>query len=277
MARFFFALLRIISEEDLHPFQITFLFTLFSLFFVSIWVLKSKDGISSLKTKKTPLFALRGILELSGFLLSMYSIKFIPLPAFSALGFINPILTAILAIFLLREKSDRHDWIALFGGFIGVMIIIRPSGEGLEFEAIYRVLSMVFFAFCGIVIKKLTKTESVIKIVFYDIIFFTIFSAPLAFIYWKEVSLSNWGILGTIGLLAFLMQILISKAFHKADVTKLMPFYFVELVFSSVIAYFVFDEIITVWTAIGAVIIMKSVIYCGYKSKQNKTPPSPII
>lgn len=269
----FTALLRVASESGYDAFQVIFLYNLITLSLVILWMYKNNHSIAFLKTGKFTLFGVRGMLEFCGFALMCYSVKFIPLPAFASLGFVEPILASIAAVILLKEKASWQKFISLLGGFIGAMVIINPIGYGIETEALYRLLATLIFALSAVTIKKLTNTETIMRIVFYAVFFTTVFSAPFAFKSWQPPSLEGWGIFAVMGVLFFIVQITISQAFRKANLSDIMPFYFAELLFSSVIAYFAFDEMINIGTVIGAVIIIKSAIVGAYKTKK----PAPAV
>jgi drug/metabolite transporter (DMT)-like permease len=244
-----------------HPFQIVFFYNLTGLLFYlpSVWRRHIHLG-----TTKHRLFLLRGVLEFMGFSLSITGLTMLPMPVHTSLSFISPLFGSLAAVLILREQNNMHRWVSLLIGFAGVLIVSRPGAASADIPLEYVgcvLLAALSFAFCGITIKKLTATEPTGRIAFYMMLVTAIIAAPFAFQVWKPVDMQALPFLLALGGMVAAVQFTVSLAYSKADVTVILPFNFMNLVWSSLIAYFVFGQMVDGWTILGGFIIVVAAVY----------------
>ena len=257
-----FTVVRILSEQGLHAFQLVFFYNAVALVLLLPIVLN--DGLASLKTTRRPMkfYCLRAVFEFAAFSLSFYALTLIPLPTHTAISFMTPLFATLIAVLFMREHSTVHTWMALLTGFSGMLLITRPGMEGgAPAGGLVMLMAALVFGMCGPVIKVLTRTEAPNTIAFYMLSLTMLISIPFAASVWVMPEGSQWGWIFLIGALSLGQQILIAIALKNAPIPVLMPFNFVSLILSSLLAYFVFHELIDVWTLLGAVIIIISSIY----------------
>ena len=114
--------------------------------------------------------------------------------------------------------------------------------------------------------------------VFYLTGLMALLSLPAMFFVWKTpVSLEQWGWLFLTGVIFLVNAIAISNAFKHADVGVLMPFDFMGMVFTAIIAYLAFDEVIEFWTAIGSVVIVLSSLYIARREMKKSKEPHAVV
>ena len=255
-------------SPDFHTFQIVLCYNFFALLCFGPWLLK--HGTRSLKTTKLKLFGVRAILEFLSFSLSFYALTKIPLPMHTSLLFVTPIFGTIVAVALLKEKPTTYSYLCIASGFIGVLIITRPGMEGLNIGVIFALLAAVGFALCGNTIKILTRTESSSVIAFYMLLMSSVISLPFGLYDWKNPTMEGWLWLMIIGVLAYSQQLAVAAALSKVPYTTVIPLNFAQLVFVSIIAYVIFDELIDLWTVAGATIIIAGTLFNAYMSSKTK-------
>jgi len=259
---------RVLTKE-IHPMQLVCM----SMFIGSIFLLlKLRNmGFHHIKTDKHKLYIIRAILEFSAFSMVYYAVSTMPLPIFQALTYTNPPLATLMAILVLKEKATKNTWLALLIGFIGMLIIVRPGIEPYVQGPILMVTAMSIFAVAGTIIKILTRTEQPIVIAFYMMPLTFLVSLPFAIYNWQSFPLSLVYLVFFHGFLSFTQQVAVTKALSKADIVTIIPITFSSLIFTSIIAYLFFDEIIDIYTIIGAVVILYGTIHCSVKtSRLNK-------
>jgi drug/metabolite transporter (DMT)-like permease len=258
-----------------HPFQIVFFYCLTGLMFYlpSLW-----RRHLSLKTSQPKLFLLRGILEFTGFSLSITGLTMLPMPVHTSLSFTSPLFGSLAAVLLLREPNNIHRWISLLIGFCGVLIISRPGSQAAHIPLEYVgcvLLAALSFAFCGITIKKLTATEPNGRIAFFMMVMTAFVASPFAYGVWQPVTESAIPYLLAMGAMVAAVQFTVSLAYSKADVTVILPFNFLNLVWSSLIAFFIFDQVVDGWTFIGGLIIVGAAVYgIRYAGRTNVSATS---
>ncbi len=257
--------------SELHVFQIVFFCMGGALLLRLPWLVKV--GVGRLKTTRMKLFLLRPVLEVAGFSLLFSAVVIMPLPQVSALIFMTPVLITVLAVVILREESSLYTWLSLLTGFVGVLIIVRPDVEGVNIGAVYVLLASLCYASCGIIIRSLSRTETPRKIVFYMMLFTAPLSLALALPVWQTPSweMAPWCV--ALALLFLWLQLSVTYAIRAAPLTDIMPYAFTRIIFTAILAYAFFGEVVEVWTVLGAAIILGSAVVGMRRQRFNKVMP----
>ena len=114
----------------LHPFEVTFFRCLFSLFVMLPFIIRS--GPSLLATPKVGFYTLRAVVGLVSMLSWFYGITIVPLATATAVNFTAPLFATMAAAMILHEDVRFRRWAAVVIGFIGVLVIMRPSRESID-------------------------------------------------------------------------------------------------------------------------------------------------
>ncbi len=239
--------------------------TLAFVFFIS-YCLYKKDIP---KTNKYHLHLLRCILGISSGMLLFYCLPLMSLNKATAITFTGPMFSTIAAMIFLREKTTIHRTIGLLVGFIGVLIILRPGTEAFNpISALLLIVPMIW-GLTDVTIKKLITTESTNSLLFHMVVIMMVFSIPLGVFFWHTPSVEEWVLCAALALFHLGNFTTISKAFKRADISVLMPFEFFRLVFSSIFAYLIFDEVVTLAIISGSLVIVGSSIYVARKESKR--------
>ncbi len=245
-------------SQDFHVLFIVMVRNFFALIFFVPQLIKNHKLV--LQTNKFHLHAIRGTVGLASMIMWFYAISVIPLSQAVSISFIIPILTTLAAILILKEKVKSNSWLAIFIGFIGILIILRPGFR--EFNPAYFLIfgSVSLWAVSNIVIKMMIRTEKPKTIVAHMALIMLICSIPLAFPYMQPLDLKSlvWFVL--LGLLSNLTHFSISLSYEKSDLSKVQPFDFTRLIFTSIIAYFAFGERFDFWVFVGSFVILFGVM-----------------
>ena len=262
---------------DMHAFQLVFFYNILGLMFFLPF---ARKHCKDFKTNRKELYWLRAVLEFAAFSLVFAALAFLPLPVHTALSFTSPLFGSIAAILILKEPNSIHRWVALVVGFLGVIMIAgseSDTGEGIMhvFDHInpytwYMIGSALLFALCGVCIKKLTQTEPSARIAFYMMFMTTIVSAPFAIWQWQHVASGAWPFLLLIGVLVAGVQYAVSQAYSKGDMTLILPFFFVNLLWSALFGWLFFSEMLRPHTVYGAVVILGASFYAAYMAKREE-------
>ena len=151
------------------------------------------------------------------------------------------------------------------------MIIIRPGIDEFSIASFIVLFSTFLWALAAVVIKKLSDTESPEAITFYMTLFITPLALPLAIIFWQDVRPSDFIWFAFIGLTANLSHLALNKALSKAELTAILPFDFIRLIFIGILAYVIFGDKTNIYDVIGAAVIIFSSIYIARRTtKQSR-------
>lgn len=256
------------SSVELHTAQIVFLRNLFSLFILAPWVMM--NGVKVLKTNRASSHFWRGTVGVVGMHLWFYSVTHLPLNEATALSFTAPIFTAIFAIAFLGERAGWHRWSAILIGFVGAMVIIRPSPDHMNWEMLVVPAATSIWAIAGMLVKSLTKTEPPNRIVFYMALVMTVWSLPGAVYHWQTPTFYTLLMVFAVALASTAAHLALVNAYARADVVLLMPFDFCRLIFTGIFAYIAFGETSDEWTWAGGLIIVGSAAYIAHREAIRK-------
>ena len=259
-------LVRFVSEV-LPPFQIAFFRNVFGLAFLLPLLMRSRFAI--LRTKQIGLHALRGVINMAAMLMFFTALSISPIAKVTALGFTAPIFMAILAVLVLGERFRIYRWSAIFLGFVGMLIILRPGLVAIDTGALLVTGSAALWAVAMIIIKIQSRTESSLTIVAYMGIFLGVFSIAPALWVWQPFGLKTLGLMVLIGLFGSIAQMAISQSLKETDPTALMPFDFLKLIWTAMIGAWFFAEIPDIYTWIGATIIFLSGLFIAFRERNS--------
>jgi drug/metabolite transporter (DMT)-like permease len=164
---------------------------------------------------------------------------------------------------LLGEQVGVRRWSAVVVGFMGVLLMTRPGAEALAPGALLALSGAVFYALAMISIRKLSRTEHPTAIVFYFTLFATLAAAAsLPFGQWvTPKSLTDLGLLITIGLIGGFAQFAMTHAFRLAPIAIVAPFDYLAVVFAMVLGYAVWGDLPDAWILGGAAVVILSGLY----------------
>jgi len=257
-------LVRFVSEV-LPPFQIAFFRNIFGLAFLLPLLMRSRFAI--LRTKQIGLHALRGVINMAAMLMFFTALAISPIAKVTALGFTAPIFMAILAVLVLGERFRIYRWSAIFLGFVGMLIILRPGLVAIDTGALLVIGSAALWAVAMIIIKIQSRTESSLTIVAYMGIFLGVFSIAPAVWVWQPFGLQTLGFMVLIGLFGSIAQMAFSESLKETDSTALMPFDFLKLIWTAMIGVWFFSEIPDIYTWIGATVIFLSGLFIAIRER----------
>ncbi len=267
LASVLIALVRVLSAE-FHIFFIVMMRNLFGLLFFAPQILSDYKGV--FKTNKIKLHLFRGVNGLLSMFIWFHVVTVLPLSEAVSISFIIPILTTVAAVVVLKEKVKSRTWTASFIGFIGILIILRPGFKEFNNAYFYSFASVILWIASNLVIKVMTKSEKPQTIVAYMSLVMLVCSIPFALPYFEPINFENFLWLALLGLVSNLLHICISSSYAKADLSYVQPFDFTRLIFTAIISYFAFGEVIDFWVIFGSIVILIGVILVVPKRPNSK-------
>ena len=251
---------------DLHPFQIAFFAAFFGLLAMLPWLFRY--GFRPLRTEKFGLYVVRGVLSVVGTLAVFYALSVTPLATVTALNFTMPIFTILLAMVLFKERVGTAKWVAILFGFAGVFVILRPGIVAVDTGALLVIAGSLLFAIIILIIKVLTRTDSVVTITFFSVLLrVPLALVPALFVWqWPDGRQLLWlaamGIVGTLSTFAF------TQALKEVETSVVSPMFFLQLIWAAAIGYIFFAEVPGVFTWAGGAMIISSVSYMAYRESR---------
>ncbi len=231
---------------------------------------------SALRTRHPGLQFLRGAFSLGAMLCGFTALLHIPLADVTALGFAKVLFVTIGAVIVLHEKVGTRRWIATAIGFVGVLIMLRPSGDGIGYYYLLTLIGALFGAGITITVRVLAKSELTETILFYQAVFLILALAVPTLLWWVQPDMRQWGLIALIGITGTGGQYLITRAHQTGQASALAPLEFVRLLVATAIGYLIFAELPDGTTFVGAAIVVGATVYTMHRNSARGRPtPSP--
>ena len=210
------------------------------------------------KTKKPFLHLKRCAAGLIAIVAIFIALRKLPLATVVSISFAAPIFTTILSIFLLREKVGLYRWLAVLVGFIGIIVISEPGFSSMNIYYFYPIIFCLGLSYVAIAIKQLSVSEPVWLISFYfsiSIMILSFFTIPQG---WLWPSIKDLFLLSLLGILGGLANLWLTQSYKFSDVSLVTPLKYLALVFAIIFGYLIWDEIPTLRTLIGSLLVIIS-------------------
>jgi drug/metabolite transporter (DMT)-like permease len=264
--------IRAVSAE-LHPFEIAFFRNAFGLAFMLPFLIHA--GLRMARTHAPGRLLLSSVGHLVAMLGYFWAAAHMPLAELTALVFTKPLFATVGAALILHEVVRGRRWSAIAAGFLGVVLVVRPDLGALSPHAAAALLSALASAAGVLMVKQLTRHTPLATIVLYQTLFLTALSLPPALVDWRWPGVEAWLLLAMIGGLGTLTWLCFTRAFALADASAVMPFEFLKLPFTAVLAYLLFAEVPSLWTWVGALVIFGSTFYIA-RREAGAARPRPV-
>ena len=211
-------------------------------------------------------------------LCEIYGIKFTSSGIAAIIISTIPITTAIANFFYLKEKLTPVNLLGILISFLGIGVVIIDKSFGLYASYIgvlFLAGAVLAATISGFILKKLTKFYTIPTIITYQNIFSALMFTPFAIYYFKEITTVHFSgenifSLFSLAILASIVAFsLYTYGITKIGLTKTMVFTNLIPIFTVIIAYFYFKELITTQKIIGMIIVITG-LFLSQKKMSNK-------
>jgi len=259
-------LIRFATEEN-HPFEVAFFRTIFVLLIFLPFVVK--NGFKTLKPNNIKLQSYRAIIGSVAMLCMFYGLSITELAKATALMFTVPIFATILAIIFLKEVVGIRRWSAMFVGFFGALIVLRPDIE-LGFGPLLILCGSLMWSSSVLMAKKLTQTDSTLSITFWQAAGLIPATFVLATQVWEWPNLNQLFMFLLIAIAGTLTHWFLNEALKRAEISALLPLDYLRLIWSVSLGFIFFNEIPPAGLWLGAALILGASTYIGVRQVKKK-------
>ena len=223
------------------------------------------------QTKRPGLHSLRCISGLIAIIAIFIALRKLPLATVVSISFAAPIFTTIFSIFLLSEKVGIYRWLAVLVGFVGILIITEPGISDLNIYYIFPIIFCLGLSYVAITLRQLSSTEPVWLISFYFSLAITLLSFLTIPYGWVMPSFNHFLLLSLIGIFGGVSNLWLSQSYKYSEVSLVTPLKYLALVFAIIFGYFIWGEIPTIKTLVGAfLVIISTLIIFRRENYKNK-------
>ena len=249
-----------ILTADLNPFQIVWFRQ--SGLMIGVLIMLSLRGFHLLRTPNPGLQIGRGMAAVVSACCFMFAIAYVPLADATAVSFVAPFILTVLGALFLKEPVGLRRWAAVFVGFIGMLIVIRP-GMGVFHPAIGLViLAAAAFALRQALSRWLSGADGVATTVAYTSLTSSLILTLVQPFIWETPDTARlWLLIGGMTLCAAAGEILVIRALDIAQAVALAPVHYTLILWSTFYGFIIFSDLPDGWTLLGCAVIVASGLY----------------
>jgi drug/metabolite transporter (DMT)-like permease len=217
-------------------------------------------------TRRPAIQLTRSVLLLVSTLLFFTAIGRVPLADATAVSFTSPLLVAALAGPVLGERVDLKHWLAIALGFAGALIVIRPAGGATNPYLFLVVANSACYAAYQILTRRVARFDRPETSVTYSALIGMLALSLIApFSFTAPAGGAEWAMLATMGLLGGLGHYYVARGLTLGPASILSPFHYVQLVGAAAMGFLVFGDVPSLWTWVGAAVIIASGLYIAWR------------
>ena len=236
---------------------------------LSLFESKRKNNYLFYKSKNIKLQIFRSLLSMIESGCFVLSFKYLSLANAHSVGSLAPVIVVALSAIILKEKVSPKTWIAIFIGFIGVLIILRPTSSIFDPKALLPLIAAFILGLYQIVTKKVSKHDTNETSLFYTSLIGLIIMSLLSSKFWTPVDKSSYSMFLGIGIFFSLGLYLQIIALSKARASIIQPFHYTLIFWAIIFGYIFYNDIPDMFTVIGALIITCSGIFVLNQTSKN--------
>jgi drug/metabolite transporter (DMT)-like permease len=239
-------------------------------FFILLPLVVTSGGFAAMRTKRPLQHLGRNVVHYAGQFAWLHALTLIPLAELISIEFTTPFWGALLAVAFLGEKLNRRKISAILLGLVGVLVIVRPGLDTVEPGHLIMLAGAAAFGISLVMVKSLTGTDSVVRIIFWMLIIQSVLGLVPAILVWRDPPLELWPWILVISFTGMSSHFCMARALSHAEATVVMPMDFLRLPLSALIGWLLYQERLDLLTAAGAVLIL-----AGNLVNLQRRPPKP--
>ena len=254
-----------LRQADLPSVEIAWL--RYTVFVLLALVVAGRRHFSGLWPRRPSMQVLRGLTLLGSSVFFIGGLSALPLAEAAAISFVSPAFITALSVLILREKVGIHRWGATLVGLAGVLIVIRPTSDALQWAALYPLSSAACWAVAMIATRIIGASDrSETTLLWSATVGLIVLTVLLPFGY-RHPTLEEFGLGLCLGIFASTGQYLLILAYRRATASVLAPFSYIQLLTSAAMGYFIFGAMPDAIAFAGAGVIIASGLYIVHRER----------
>jgi len=227
-------------------------------------------GVAALTPQHPKGQFLRAGLVIVGTFLFVTGLRYLPLADAVAIAFAGPLFITAMAQPMLGEHVGWRRWLAVFAGFIGIVIIMRPGGSAIQWAALLPLGASLTGACRDILTRRMSARATSVSLLFYTSVGVTLAGLATAPFGWVSVSAFDWGLFALSGLLIGCAQFLMIETFRLGEAALVAPFKYSGVIWATLFGYLVWGDIPDFGKLIGVSIVIMSGLYILHRERVHR-------
>lgn len=237
--------------------------------FVTVQAVMMGNLRNTVRTRHPWLQIARSVLLISEICVMVFAYNRIGLINTHAIFAVCPLLVAGLAMPILGEKVGWRRWTAIVIGMVGVAIILQPDGGVFSLDSLLPLASAFMFALYSLLTRLATRDEPAFVSFFWSGIIGCVLMTIVGLPYLTAMTPFDLLMIGVYSFLALLGHYLLIRSYSMAEASALQPFAYLQIVFVTIIAMVVFDEVLHANVIIGGGIVILAGLFTVFRSRQK--------
>ena len=218
------------------------------------------------------LHVVRGVLAVMTLWLFVYAVRFLSLADTYAIFMSAPLLITALSVPMLGEHVGWRRWIAVIVGLLGVLVVLKPTGQGLiTLGGLSALAAALGYALSALTIRVLSRTDSSAATIFWSLLFVTVVSGLISAFQWVDLRWQHWPWVFAVGLSGAAGQYFITRAFRLTAPASLAPIEYTALIWGMIFDYVLWFAVPSARMLAGATIIVGSGMYVIYRERMTES------
>jgi drug/metabolite transporter (DMT)-like permease len=232
-------------------------------------------GLAVFRTQRLRHHVLRSVSQgcSQSFLLIAFSLM--PLAGAIAINFSSPLFATLASALLLKEAVGLARWAALLVGFCGVLIVTTPGAETFQIGALFALANAVLYGSVTVGVRSMTATESAETLTLSQLTLLTLFFALLLPFGWVAPTPIDAGWILFNGVSNAVGQYWWTRALHLAPASAVAPFYYLSLIWASVLGFAIWGDVPTVSLVIGSAVVVASGLFLLWRESNARAAKLP--
>jgi drug/metabolite transporter (DMT)-like permease len=243
-----------------------FRYMVFTVFALAI---ARRRGVRRTLISQRPwLQAFRALLLVAENAVFVLAFRYLPLADVHALGASAPLMVVALSVVLLGETVGIRRWSAVLVGFVGVLIIIRPGLQEIEWPLLIPLVGALMWALYQILVRLCSRTDGSDTTLLWSALVGLAATSVTGPFVWVPPDREAWVLLVVLAVAGSIAHYALIKGLQLAEASAVQPYTYTLLVFAAFWGLAVFGDIPDAWTILGATIIVGSGLYTWYRERQ---------
>jgi len=252
---------------ELPPMQVALMRWITGILWIAPFALA--QGFGGLRTQDLKLHGLRSLFHAGGYGLWYTALGSVTLATAAALSFTGPLFVTLGAVLFLGEKVRRARWFAVFVGFLGVLVILRPGIAEIGTGTLVMLASVPLIAGSNLVAKVVAGRDTPAQVVFWQSAFAMAWFTPVGIWFWQPVSAAQWLLALVAGLAGTVAYFFLTWSYRLLDISAVQPLMFLGIVWASLADLVIFGNTADAWTFVGAaVVVAASTMLVGKETRK---------
>ena len=227
-------------------------------------------GLRALRVGDAGGHMLRAALVVCGTFLFITGLSYLPLADAIAITFAGPLFITALAPALLGEHVGWRRWSAVLIGFLGVLVMVRPTGAAIQWAALFPLVASLTGALRDIVTRRIAMGETSVSLLVTTtsaVVLGGLATAPLG---WSPITAQDLGLFAFAGVVLGSAHFMLIEAFRFAEASAVSPFKYSNLIWAMIFGFAIWGHVPDAWTLGGSALVIGGGLYILHRETRRR-------